>query len=94
MCIITRPFSLYCESIFRLIKDIPGIAVGGHIINNQRYADDTVLLARNEMKLQKLVDKVVTESNNKGLSLNIKKTSFDHIKKADFDKMHHHSKWD
>uniref|UniRef100_A0A0B7BSZ6 Reverse transcriptase domain-containing protein n=1 Tax=Arion vulgaris TaxID=1028688 RepID=A0A0B7BSZ6_9EUPU len=74
-------FSLYCESIFRSIKDIPGIAVGGHIINNLRYADDTVLIARNEMELQKLVDKVVTESNNKGLSLNIKKTEVTTISK-------------
>ena len=48
--------------------------MGGHIINNLRYADDTVLIARNETELQKLVDRVVTESNNKGLSLNIKKT--------------------
>uniref|UniRef100_A0A0B7AQ68 Reverse transcriptase domain-containing protein n=1 Tax=Arion vulgaris TaxID=1028688 RepID=A0A0B7AQ68_9EUPU len=54
--------------------DIDGIAVGGHNINDLRYANDNVLIARNEIELQKLVDTVITESNNKELSLNIKKT--------------------
>ena len=67
-------FSLYTEYIMRNIEDMPGIKVGGCNINNLRYADDTVLIAGSEQELQALLDKVVKESENKGLSLNKKKT--------------------
>ena len=53
---------------------MPGIKIGGCIINNLRYADDTVLVAEKEGDLQKLLDVVVKESKKKGLDLNIKKT--------------------
>ncbi|GFS18525.1 endonuclease-reverse transcriptase [Elysia marginata] len=67
-------FSLYSEVIMRHIEDYPGIKVGGHNINNLRYADDTVLIAENESDLQKLLDVVYSESQKKGLELNSKKT--------------------
>jgi hypothetical protein len=58
----------------REIKDRLGIHVGGYNINNLRYADDTVLIAENAADLQQMLDIVVIESAEKGLSLNIKKT--------------------
>ena len=67
-------FSLYSEKIMRNLEGMPGIPVGGHNINNLRYADDTVLIAEDEGNLQALLDVVVEESNKKGLSLNSKKT--------------------
>lgn len=38
---------------------MPGVAVGGHNINNLRYADDTILIATNEKDLQAIIDMVV-----------------------------------
>ncbi|GFS22812.1 retrovirus-related Pol polyprotein LINE-1 [Elysia marginata] len=67
-------FSLYSEVIMRHIEDYPGIKVGGHNINNLKYADDTVLIAENERDLQKLLDVVYSESQKKGLELKTKKT--------------------
>jgi len=67
-------FSLYSENILRLLEDFPGIKFGGKMINNLRYADDTVLIAENEKDLQILLDIVVKESHKKGLELNCKKT--------------------
>ncbi|GFR70818.1 RNA-directed DNA polymerase from mobile element jockey [Elysia marginata] len=58
----------------RQIKEIEGLKIGGHIINNKKYADDTVLTADSEEKLQELLNKVVEENKNKGLELNSKKT--------------------
>ena len=60
--------------IMRQIEEIQGLKIGGHNINNIRYADDTVLTADSEEKLQELLNKVVEESENKGLELNSKKT--------------------
>ena len=67
-------FSLYIEYIMRSIKDKSGLQVGGHVINNIRYADDTVLIAENERDLQALLNIIVKESEEMGLSLNEKKT--------------------
>ena len=44
------------------------------MVNNLRYADDTVLIAENINDLQKLLDIVEKESKKKGLELNSKKT--------------------
>ena len=43
-------------------------------INNQRYTDDTTLMAESEEELKSLLTKVKEESENVGLQLNIQKT--------------------
>ena len=50
--------------------------VGGQNITNLRYADDTILLAKSEEDLPKLLDVVVRESELKELSINCKKTEY------------------
>ena len=66
-------FNLYTDIIFRNIDQRPGIKIGGHTINNLRYADDTVLLAENETELQQILDTVKTQSERYGLFMNVKK---------------------
>ena len=44
------------------------------MINNLRYADDTVIIAESKNQLQQLVDTVVEESEAKGLFLNSAKS--------------------
>jgi hypothetical protein len=41
-------FSLYSEIIMREIKEMPGIAIGSHIINNWPYAGDTMLISNTD----------------------------------------------
>ena len=50
------------------------IKMGGHVINNLRYADDTVIIAESKNQLQQLMDTVVEESEAKGLFLNSAKS--------------------
>ena len=45
----------------------------GEIINNLRYADDTILMAESEEELKSLSMKVKEESEKVGLKLNIQK---------------------
>ena len=45
MCFVTSLFNLYTENIFREIKDMEGVNVGRHNINDLRYTDNTSLLA-------------------------------------------------
>ena len=67
-------FNLYSEQILREIKDLKGLVIGGYNMNNLRYADDTVLISDSRDQLQEILDKVVEESAERGLSINCKKT--------------------
>ena len=51
-----------------------GIKIAGRNINNLRYADDTILIAKSEEELKCLLMKVKEESEKVGLKLNIQKT--------------------
>ena len=56
----------------RQLEDLTGIKIGGRNINNIRYADDTAL-----------VDRIVQESDAKGLKINITKTQVMVVSKSD-----------
>ena len=67
-------FSLYAEIIMREIDDMEGIRIGGQNVNNVRYADDTVLIADSEDKLQRIVERVNAGGEAMGLKINRNKT--------------------
>uniref|UniRef100_A0A8B9WDL1 RNA-directed DNA polymerase n=1 Tax=Bos mutus grunniens TaxID=30521 RepID=A0A8B9WDL1_BOSMU len=69
-------FNLYAEYIMRnagLEEAQAGIKIARRNINN-RYADDTTLMAESEEELKSLLMKVKVESEKVGLKLNIQKT--------------------
>ena len=51
-----------------------GIKISGRNSNNFRYANDTILMAESEEKLNSLLMKVKEESEKVGLKLNIQNT--------------------
>ena len=67
---------MYSENLFRkaLDESEDGIVVNGQLINNIRYADDTVLLADSAEGLRRIIDSVVEACNEYGLKINYKKT--------------------
>ena len=70
-------FNLYAEYIMRnaeLEEAQAGIKIARRNINNLRYADDIVLMAKSEEELKSLLMKVKEESENFGLKVNIQKT--------------------
>ena len=54
----------------RELDDRDGFRIGGTVVNNLRYADDTVIIVESEEHLQRLINVVVTKSEEKGLYLN------------------------
>ncbi len=56
------------------IRDVEGIRVGGVNVNNIRYADDTVLIADSEEKLQLVMDSARVAGERRGLKINTSKT--------------------
>ena len=70
-------FNLYAEYIMqnaRLDETQVGIKSAGRNINNQRYTDDTTIMAEGEEELKNLLMKVKEESEKVTLKLNIQKT--------------------
>ena len=51
-----------------------GIKIAGRNINNLRYADDIILMAKSEEELNSFLMKVKEETEKLGLKLNIQKT--------------------
>ena len=50
-----------------------GIKIAGRNLNNLRYADDTILLAKSEEELKSLLMKLKEESEKSGLKFNTQK---------------------
>ena len=77
-CILSPTlFNLYAERIMReagLEESDIGVRVGGRVLNNLRYADDTTLISETEDGLKMLVENVTKAGEKAGLQLNIKKT--------------------
>lgn len=71
-------FNVYAEKIMSesLHECEEGIVINGEVINNIRYADDTILIAESIEGLQILLDRVNEASNKYGLTINSKKTNF------------------
>ena len=57
-------FAMYTEMILGSFEDKGGFRIGGRVINNLRYADDTVILAETEHELQHMMETVVQDSDS------------------------------
>ena len=67
-------FNWYTERIFRKVREKSGVSIGGHVINNIRYADDTVLLAISKEDLEDILETVNREGEKYGMRMKIEKT--------------------
>lgn len=65
-------FKLYNEAILRDRKTLRGFIFSGRTLNNVRPADETVLIAVTEGKLQGMLYNVVKETKKKELTKNCK----------------------
>jgi Reverse transcriptase (RNA-dependent DNA polymerase). len=50
-----------------------GVKIGGRVINNLRYADDTTIIAEDPKDLKLLMNKIIHASAGVGLELNLAK---------------------
>ena len=57
--------------------------IGGRVINTIKYADDLVLLAKNEETLQAMMDRMVETGKSYGMDINIDKSKVMRISKRD-----------
>ena len=54
-------FTQYTDVIMREIENMDGFRIGGTVINNLRYIDETVIILESEEQLSSLINVVITE---------------------------------
>ena len=73
-CLSPILFNLYSECLTKEALDGLGdFNIGGQIIQNVKYADDLVLIAKEETVLQGMTDKVIEIGRCSGMEVNVKK---------------------
>jgi hypothetical protein len=68
-------FNLYSEYLTKeALEGLGDFKIGGQIIHTVKYADDLVLLAKEEKVLQDMIDKLIEIGRCYGMEMNVEKT--------------------
>jgi hypothetical protein len=74
-CLSPILFNLYSEYLTKkALKGFGDFKIGGQIIHTVKYADDLVLLAKEEKVLQDIIDKLNEIGRCYGMEMNVEKT--------------------
>jgi hypothetical protein len=76
---------LYSECLTKeFLEGFGEIKTGGQTINTVKYADDLVLLTKEEMVLQDMIDKLIEIGRSYGMEINVEKTKVMRISRQQF----------
>jgi hypothetical protein len=68
-------FNLYSEYVTQeALEGLGDFKVGGQIVRTVKYSDDLVLLAKEEIVLQGMIDKLIEVGRGYGMGINDEKT--------------------
>ena len=71
-CLSPILFNLYSECLTKEVLDGLGdFNIGGQIIQTVKYADDLVLMAKEETVLQGMTDKLIETGRYYGMEMNV-----------------------
>jgi len=74
-CLSPILFTLYSECLTKeTLEEFGDSKIGGKIIQTVKYADDLVLLAKEEKVLQDMIDKLIEIGRRYGMEMNVEKT--------------------
>ena len=73
-CLSPILFNLYSEYLTKEALDgLEDFNIGGQIIHTVKYADDLVIMAKEETVLQGMIDKLIEIGRCYGMEINVKK---------------------
>jgi hypothetical protein len=74
-CLSPILFNLYSEYLTReALEGFADFKIGGQVLHTVKYADDLVLLAKEEKVLQGMVDRLIEIGRCYGMEMNVEKT--------------------
>jgi hypothetical protein len=84
-CLSPIFFNLYSKCLNKkALEGFGDLKIGGQIINTVKYVDELVLLAKEEMVLQDMMDKVIEIGRCYGMEMNVEKTKVMRISRQPF----------
>jgi predicted nucleotidyltransferase len=84
-CLSPILFNLYSECLTKeALEEFGDLKMGGLIINTVKYADYLVLLAKEEMVLQDMIDKLIEIGRCCGMEMNVENTKVMRISRQPF----------
>ena len=76
-CLSPILFNLYSKYLTKeALEGLGDFKIGGQIIHTVKYADDLVLLAKEEKMLQDMIDKLIEIGRCYGMEMNVEKTKY------------------
>jgi hypothetical protein len=84
-CLLQILFNLYSECLAKeALEGFGDLKIGGRMINTVKYADELVLLAKKEMVLQDMIEKLIGIGRSYGMEMNVEKTKVMRISRQPF----------
>jgi len=84
-CLSPIVFNLYREYLAKeALEGFGDFKIGWQIIHAVKYADDLVLLAKEEKVLQDMIDKLIEIGRSYGMEMNVEKTKVMRISRQPF----------
>jgi len=84
-CLSSILFNLYSECLTKdALEEFGDFKIGRQIIHTVKYADDLVLLAKEEKVLQDMIDKLTEVGRCYGMEINVEKTKVMRISRQPF----------
>ena len=84
-CLSPILFKLYSEYLTKeALEGLGDLKIGGQIIHTVKYADDLVLLAKEEKVLQDMINKLTEIGKSYGMEMNVEKTKVIRISRKPF----------
>ena len=78
-------FNMYSECLtMETLERFGDIKIGGQIIQTVKYADDLVLLSKEEKVLQDMIDKLIETERCSGMEMNVEKAKVMRISRQPF----------
>ena len=84
-CLSPILFNLYSECLIKeVLEGFGDLKLGGQIIHTVKYADELVLLAKEEKMLQDMIDKLTEIGSCYGMEMNVEKAKVMRIARQPF----------
>ena len=84
-CLLPILFNLYSECLSKeALEGFGDFKIGGQIIHAVKYADELVLLAKEEKVLQDMIDKLIETRRCYEMETNVEETKFMRISRQPF----------
>jgi hypothetical protein len=84
-CLLPIIFNLYSEYLTKqVLEGFGDLKIGGQVIHTVKYADELVLLAKEDAAIQGMIDRLIENGRRYGMEMNVEKTKMMRISRQPY----------